>query len=78
VLSPARIETRVWERGVGETLACGSGACALTVAAHLLGYVGEKVDVEVKGGLLQVEWRGKGEVLLSGPAEIVFEGLWPE
>ncbi len=44
----------------------------------LLGYVDNKVDVLVRGGLLQVEWDGKGEVLLSGPAEIVFEGQWPE
>ena len=78
VISPGQIEARVWERGVGETLACGSGACAITVAAQLRGLVDNKVDVKVTGGLLHVDWDGKGEVLLSGPAEIVFKGQWPE
>ncbi len=78
VISPGQIEARVWERGVGETLACGSGGCAITVAAQLLGFTDNKVDIKVTGGLLHVEWDGKGEVLLSGPAEIVFEGQWPE
>jgi len=78
VISPGQIEARVWERGVGETLACGSGACAITVAAQLLGLVDDKVNVMVTGGLLHVDWDGKGEVLLSGPAEIVFEGQWSE
>ncbi|MFC1860121.1 diaminopimelate epimerase [Chloroflexota bacterium] len=75
-LSRQQIETRVWERGVGETLACGSGACAVAVAAQLLGYVGNRIDIKLSGGTLGVEWDGAGEVLLGGPAEIVFTGEW--
>ena len=78
VVSRQQIEVRTWERGVGETLACGSGACAVAVAARLHGYIESRVDVEVRGGMLQVEWDGADEVLLSGPAEIVFEGEWPD
>lgn len=73
-----RMEVRVWERGVGETLACGSGCCAAMVAAQLHGRVGERVEIEQPGGTLTVEWDGKGDVFLSGPAEFVFEGDWPE
>ncbi len=72
-----QIEARVWERGAGETLACGSGACAVAVAARLHGYIGsDKVDIKLPGGILEVEWDGVGEVFLSGPAEIVFTGEW--
>ncbi len=78
VMSRQQIEVRVWERGVGETLACGSGACAVAVAAQLYGYTENKVDIKLPGGILQVEWDGAGEVLLSGPAEKVFSGEWPE
>ncbi|MFC1987025.1 diaminopimelate epimerase, partial [Chloroflexota bacterium] len=77
VLNRQQIEARVWERGVGETLACGSGACAVTVAARVLGYVDNKVDIKLSGGVLEVEWDGVGEVSLSGPAETVFTGEWP-
>jgi len=77
VISEQRIETRVWERGVGETLACGSGACAIAVVAQLHGYTGKEVDIKLPGGVLSVEWDGVGEVLLSGPAEVVFSGEWP-
>ena len=76
VISRQRIEARVWERGVGETLACGSGACAVTVAAQLHGYIGNRVDIKLPGGILSVEWDGTGEVLLSGQAEVVFTGEW--
>ena len=78
VLNRQQIEARVWERGVGETLACGSGACAIIVAAQKLGYADNKIDVKLPGGILGVEWNGSGEVLLSGPAEIVFTGEWPD
>jgi diaminopimelate epimerase len=78
VISHDKIEARVWESGVGETLACGSGACAITVAARLLGYVDARVSVQLPGGILRVEWDRAGEVLLSGPAETVFSGEWPE
>ncbi len=64
-----------WD-GVGETLACGSGACAVAVAAQLLGYIDNKVAIILPGGTLEVEWDEIGEVLLGGPAEIVFTGEW--
>jgi diaminopimelate epimerase len=78
VISKKRIEIKVWERGVGETLACGSGACAVAVAAQLLGYVNSKAEVKLTGGILEVEWDRVGEVLLSGTAETVFSGEWPD
>jgi len=70
------IEMRVWERGVGETLACGSGACAVAVAGWILGYTGDNVDITLPGGKLSAEWPGQGEVYLTGQAEIVFTGCW--
>lgn len=76
VLSRGKIEARVWERGVGETLACGSGACAIAVAAQLLDYVEPQVDIILKGGTLTVSWDRVGEVLLAGPVEEVFTGEW--
>jgi diaminopimelate epimerase len=78
IINREHIESRVWERGVGETLACGSGACAITVVAQLLGHGGNKVDIKLPGGVLGVEWDGAGEVFLSGPAEPVFTGEWPD
>ena len=78
VVNRQQIEARVWERGVGETLACGSGACAVAVAAQLHGYIDNKVEIKLPGGILDVEWDGTGEVLLGGPAEIVFTGEWPD
>ena len=83
-----RIELRVWERGVGETLACGSGSSAAVVAARLKGLVGDRVDITQPGGPLTVEWEadgdprsarsGRGEVYLTGAAGFVFEGEWLE
>jgi diaminopimelate epimerase len=78
VVDRGRMDVRVWERGAGETLACGSGCCAAMVAARLKGLVGERVDITQPGGVLTVEWDGEGEVLLGGPAAFVFEGDWPE
>ena len=78
VLNRNQIEARVWERGVGETLACGSGACAIAIIAKLHGYTDNKVDIRLPGGTLGVEWNGAGEIFLSGPAEIVFSGEWPD
>lgn len=76
VLSMGKIEARVWERGVGETLACGSGACAIAVAARLLDYVEPQVDIILKGGTLTVSWDRVGDVLLAGTVEEVFTGEW--
>jgi diaminopimelate epimerase len=77
LINRKQIEARVWERGVGETLACGSGACAIAVIARLNGEIEDKVDIMLPGGELSVHWDGFGEVLLGGPAEIVFSGDWP-
>ena len=76
VLDRNRVNMRVWERGSGETLACGSGAAAATVAAHVKGMVGNQVDITLPGGTLRTEWDGHGEVYLEGPVEEVFEGEW--
>jgi diaminopimelate epimerase len=78
VLNREEIEARVWERGVGETLACGSGASAIAVAARLLDYTDSKVDIILAGGPLTISWDVVGEVLLGGPVEEVFTGDWPE
>ena len=78
VIDSARIRVRVWERGSGITLACGTGACAAVVAARLHGLVGDKVAVELPGGELVVSWSGVGEVILEGPVAHVFDGDWPE
>ncbi|MCC5986058.1 MAG: diaminopimelate epimerase [Pararhodobacter sp.] len=74
VLGPDRLRMRVWERGTGITLACGSGACAVAVAAHRRGLVGRQVALVVDGGELAVEWREDG-VWLSGPVADVFQGV---
>jgi len=76
ILKPDHIEARVWERGVGETLSCGSGACAIAVISQLKGYSRNVVDIILPGGKLIVEWGGVGEVYLSGPVEEVFTGEW--
>jgi diaminopimelate epimerase len=70
------IEARVWENGVGETMACGSGACAIGVAAYLHGYTNDKVDIVLPGGTLKIEWEKQDQVYLTGPAEKVFDGEW--
>jgi len=74
LISPCRLRMRVWERGTGITLACGSGACATAVAAHLRGMIGTRVAIEVDGGLLEVDWRDDG-VWLTGPVARVFDGV---
>jgi len=77
VISRKRIKARVWERGVGETLACGSGACAIVVAARILGYIDDVVDIILPGGTLTIRWDGQGSVSLTGPVGDVFTGEWP-
>ena len=82
ILDPHAIRLRVWERGAGETLACGTGACAAVVAGIARGLLSSPVDVQTLGGHLRVEWNGAGArgegpvspVLLAGPAVKVFEG----
>jgi diaminopimelate epimerase len=77
VLSPREICMRVWERGSGETLACGTGASAVAVAGVLAGRTERKILAHLPGGDLELEWAASGEVYLTGPATEVFEGEWP-
>jgi len=75
VISRESIRLRVYERGVGETLACGTGACAAVVSGIRLGWLDSKVDVETRGGQLTIEWEGLGKsVFMTGPAQTVYEG----
>jgi diaminopimelate epimerase len=75
VESPSAISVRVYERGAGETLACGSGACAAVVIGRLWGLLEETVHVRLTGGTLIISWPGEGQpVMMTGPAEFVFEG----
>ena len=79
VLDRNTVEMRVWERGSGETLACGTGACATAVACILNGLTEEKVTVKLLGGDLEIEWdREKNKVFMTGPAKVVFDGVWEE
>ena len=73
-----RIRQRTWERGVGETLACGSGACAVAVVSMLRDIIDREVTIELRGGELQIAWADKNSsVWMTGPAATVFEGVWP-
>jgi diaminopimelate epimerase len=75
VLSRKEINLRVFERGVGETLACGSGACAAMVSGQLQGLLDQRITAHLSGGSLTLEWRGEGHpVMMTGPASNVFEG----
>jgi diaminopimelate epimerase len=76
VLNRNKIEARVWERGAGETLSCGSGACAIAAIAKLKGYTDNEIDIMLPGGNLSLNWDGIGEIYLSGPVEEVFTGEW--
>lgn len=76
VTGQSSLKLRVYERGAGETLACGSGACAAVVAAIELGKVSSPVDVTLLGGRLTISWEGRGSpVMMSGPASFVFDGM---
>ncbi|MGO1692492.1 MAG: diaminopimelate epimerase [Marinobacter sp.] len=75
IISRSRARLRVYERGSGETLACGSGACAAVVAGCLRGLLDNRVEVDLRGGRLVIEWQGEGSpVMMEGPATSVFEG----
>jgi diaminopimelate epimerase len=74
ILGPGHIRLRVWERGAGLTLACGSGACATLVNAHRRGLTHRKAQIDVDGGTLTIEWRDDNHVLMTGPAETAFSG----
>ena len=77
VKSRNRLRMRVWERGSGETMACGTGACASLAAAVLRGLSDRKAYLELNGGTLEIEWMEEDEhLMMSGPAEFVFEGDW--
>ncbi|HEX3350198.1 MAG TPA: diaminopimelate epimerase [Acetobacteraceae bacterium] len=74
ILSPAHLRLRVWERGAGLTLACGSGACAAAVNAARRGLTEREVTVEVDGGTLEIAWRPDGRVFMTGPVATAFRG----
>ncbi|MDL2207636.1 diaminopimelate epimerase, partial [Desulfovibrio sp. OttesenSCG-928-M16] len=74
VLDRNRVRMRVWERGAGETMACGTGACAVLVAAALNNWTGRKAVIELRGGELEIEWTESGLVFMTGPAAFVFSG----
>ena len=76
VLDRRNIEARVWERGAGETLSSGTGACAAAVASMVGGHTDQHVRVSMPGGVLEVFWREDGEVLLTGEASVVYRGEW--
>ena len=74
IFDRGHIRLRVYERGAGETLACGTGACAAVVAGIELGLLDDQVEVQARGGTLAIDWTGRGHVRMTGPAETVFEG----
>ena len=76
VVDKNNIKMRVWERGSGETLACGTGACSSVVASSLNGYTDRKVNVQLLGGNLEIEWKPNNHVHMTGPAVTVFKGEW--
>lgn len=77
IINRSRIRMRVWERGAGITEACGSGACAVLVAAVRRGLSERAAEIVLDGGTLSIEWRDDGHVVMTGPAELSFRGAWP-
>ena len=77
VLSRTHVRMRVWERGTGETMACGTGACAVLVACVLNGLCEREADVDLPGGTLHISWDEKdNHVYMTGPAAFVYDGVW--
>ena len=74
MLDKSNIKVKVWERGCGPTLACGTGACAVGVIARNKGIISDNVNISLPGGNLLVRWDGISDVYLEGPVELVFEG----
>lgn len=74
ILDRGHIEARVWERGTGETLSCGSGACAIVVSAIMLNMIDSSVDIKFPGGTLSITWDGTNDIYLAGPVDYVFSG----
>jgi diaminopimelate epimerase len=78
VIDSGHVKARVWERGSGLTMACGTGACAIAVVGRLKHVLGDEVGVSLPGGDLLIRWPGNGHVTLEGPIQKVFEGEWPD
>jgi len=78
VQGPGRVRMRTWERGSGITMACGTGASAVCVAGALTGRTSRRIVAELPGGTLELDWEASGHVFMTGPAEEVFEGIWPQ
>ena len=77
-VSRSRIRQRTWERGTGETLACGSGACAVAVVSMLRGVVDRSVSIELRGGELEIAWASNdAHIFMTGPAAEVYSGTIP-
>jgi len=77
ILDEGTVRQRTWERGAGETLACGTGACAVVVACATAGRTGRRVRVCLRGGDLEIDWTADDQVVMTGPAVHVYDGTWP-
>jgi diaminopimelate epimerase len=75
VMGDSRLKLRIWERGVGETIACGTGACAAAVAAQVTNRCHGPIEVESRGGVLRIEWEPRKQIYKTGPAAVVYEGV---